>query len=188
MTADAFQTQEEAYKIRVPFSAAWGLGQRVSAVGAMLREVVSAAGLELPALRASLRSRYQGLYRSQPPPLLAEGTEVGLPEGLCGGSSSSSQLDALFPEGGGGGAWAAAVSPSVDQIASVLLRQEPPSLRPLHLANYAEHLLMWCLGPLRPAAAAASGAAVGIAPEAAWLPVLVLQCTPHLLGDAPDGR
>jgi hypothetical protein len=188
VTAEAFQTQEEAYKIRVPFAAAWGLGQRVSAVGGMLREVVSAAGLELPALRASLRSRYQGLYRSQPPPLLAEGTEVGLPEGLCGSSSSSSQLDALFPEGGGSGAWAAAISPSVDQMASVLLRQEPPSLRPLHLANYAEHLLMWCLGPLRPAAAAASGAATGIAPEAAWLPVLVLQCTPQLLGDAPDGR
>ena len=62
------------------------------------------------------------------------------------------------------------------QGVSALVQQlEPPAIRPINLANFAEHLLIWALGPLREAA----GQRVSphsLAPEAAFLPVVVMRC------------
>jgi hypothetical protein len=126
-----------------------------------------------------MRSRYTGLYSRNKLPSVP---------GICGvrhdGSASARAqvLDSLYVTGK---SWSERMNSSIEKLSALLQRQQPASIRPINLANFAEHLLIWALEPLRLTAVGANSG--GIAPEAVFLPVVVLECVAEQL-DGDDGK
>ena len=98
-----------------------------------------------------------------------------------GAAVSSGRREATLNSLGLPGGWSAAMMPSIASVASSVKQLEPAAARPINLANFAEHLLIWALGPLREAATERVSPH-SLAPEAVFLPVVVMECTEEQLG------
>ena len=158
-------------------------------------------------LHAALRSRYRHLYRQAfTKPTLEAGqvaptpVDAEIPGGLCRSglngmrlsiSSDANETVALgwIYESGGLLAKSASWSAAVDELAMLFgAQQSQPAVMAINLANFAEHLLMWSLQPLRSGPRPASKWLLPppntmLAPEAPWLPHLIAQCAEIHLGD-----
>ena len=192
---------EEAYKLRLPFDATWAAAERTAAVFGFLRGVGRAVGREggsALGLLPALRSRYTQLYRQV---FGRRQTGLAAPDGssLCGGVTPTSGADgseadedrALLGLLGG-------KQKSLDELrnaeagVAALLRPQPAAIAAINAANFAEHLLMWAVQPLRghappggaplaPPVKVGAGNPAAEATEAVWLPSLVAACAKQQL-------